>query len=92
MCEQEGLTVLGEDCDHIVPLEDGGDRYAKDNRWTICRRHHNGLKRALQEFARKRGMLDKLRSWCIDPATRPRQFRGQAYREVGRGEEGGGSD
>ena len=75
MCEQEGRTCLGSDVDHIVPIEDGGKIFDRDNRWTICRPHHNGLKRALQEFARRTGQIDRLRQWCLEPATRPPQFQ-----------------
>lgn len=71
MCEQEGRTQLGDDVDHIVPIDDGGDMLAADNRWTLCRRHHNGLKRRLQEFAKTTDRMDELREWCLHPETRP---------------------
>lgn len=71
MCRQDGLTVIGEDCDHIVPIEMGGDVMDPENIWTICRRHHNGLKKRLQDHAERTGQVDKLREWCLSPETRP---------------------
>lgn len=71
LCEQQRLATLADDVDHIVPLEDGGLKYDPLNRWSICRRHHNGWKARAQRYARKHGMLDELRRWCLEPETRP---------------------
>ena len=71
-CEQEGYEArLADDVDHIVPIEDGGAKLDVTNLQSLCRRHHNGLKRRLQEHARKHGMLEMLPKWCAEPRSRP---------------------
>lgn len=75
LCEQRGRTVLADDVDHVIPLVDGGDKYARENRQSLCRDCHNGLKRAMEQFARKTGQVDRLPDWCLKPETRPPRFR-----------------
>lgn len=75
-CEQEGFEAsLADDVDHIIPLEDGGKRLDRSNLQSLCRRHHNGLKRRLQEYARRTGQIDDLPNWCENPTNRPDMTR-----------------
>lgn len=71
-CEQEGReTVIAEDVDHIIPLEDGGARLDPANLQSLCKRHHYGLKARLQDYARRMGLIEQLPDWCADPTMRP---------------------
>lgn len=57
--------------DHILPLSEGGAKLDEDNLQPLCNRHHNGLKRKMERYARSQGLLSQLRLWCRDPASRP---------------------
>lgn len=75
-CEQEGFEArIADDVDHIIPLEDGGKRLDPANLQPLCRQHHNGLKRRLQEYARRTGQINALPLWCSDPNSRPDMTR-----------------
>lgn len=39
-CEHPQCPRLGDHVDHIVPLAEGGDRYAWSNYQTLCEDHH----------------------------------------------------
>jgi 5-methylcytosine-specific restriction endonuclease McrA len=78
MCRQEGRQRLCDAVDHKIPIDDGGDRLKAENLWSICDSHHNGPKRAMEAYARERGLIYLLPLWCDDPAERPKQFRGTA--------------
>lgn len=40
-CEREGRITAGELVDHIIPIEDGGAKFALENLQTLCRACHN---------------------------------------------------
>ena len=76
-CEQKGLEAQVADLvDHIIPTVDRTDlRLTWSNLQSLCHSCHNGLKRRLEEYARKHDMLDMLPQWCADPESRPRRLR-----------------
>jgi 5-methylcytosine-specific restriction protein A len=41
ICEENGLTVAGKVVDHIVRINDGGDRLDDDNLQVLCEKCHN---------------------------------------------------
>ena len=55
---------MGDDVDHIIPIDDGGHRYYWSNLQTLCKHHHLGLKEKLQTIARAIGRVDLLPEWC----------------------------
>jgi 5-methylcytosine-specific restriction endonuclease McrA len=40
-CKQKGLTVPATVADHIIPIEQGGERYDLDNLQSLCESCHN---------------------------------------------------
>ena len=40
MCEQEGVTQLAQELDHLTPLSRGGERLSEANVQPLCRVHH----------------------------------------------------
>ncbi len=74
-CDQGGRVVLAEDVDHMIPIADDGAVHDRENLISLCRPCHNGLKRAMERFARATGQFMKLRDWCMKPETRPERFR-----------------
>jgi 5-methylcytosine-specific restriction endonuclease McrA len=40
MCEHPGCHRVMDQVDHIVPLAEGGDRYAWSNYQSLCEPHH----------------------------------------------------
>lgn len=40
-CEEIGQVSASEFTDHIVRIEDGGDKYHEDNLQALCAFHHN---------------------------------------------------
>ena len=40
-CEQAGIISPAEFTDHIVRIEDGGDRFNESNLQSLCSFHHN---------------------------------------------------
>lgn len=40
-CLKEGRKVRSEVADHIVPIREGGARFAMDNGQGLCQTHHN---------------------------------------------------
>ncbi|MHC2108917.1 hypothetical protein [Methylobacterium sp. CM6246] len=73
-CDQNGQLTFAKLADHKYPVSDGGPMLEPNNRWSLCLTHH-GVKREMEEFARKTEQLDQLPLWCDDPAERPQQFR-----------------
>ena len=51
MCEKRGLVVEGKEVDHIVELQEGGDKLDPNNLMTLCIRCH---RRKTAEEKRKR--------------------------------------
>lgn len=74
-CKQAGRIVFAKVVDHKIPVADGGEMYAPENRWSLCIPHH-GIKTSMEAYARQRGLTQSLPLWCDDPAERPAQFRG----------------
>lgn len=75
-CEQDGFECTpADDVDHIIPIEDGGDRLSWENLQSLCKKHHYGRKARLQRYARAHGMIEMLPIWCADPSTRPDMSR-----------------
>jgi 5-methylcytosine-specific restriction endonuclease McrA len=40
-CEKEGIISAVEFTDHIVRIEDGGEKYTESNLQSLCSFHHN---------------------------------------------------
>jgi len=40
-CMEEGRTVPSEFTDHVVRIQDGGDKFAYSNLQALCAFHHN---------------------------------------------------
>jgi hypothetical protein len=73
-CDQNGQLTFAKLADYKYPVSDGGPMFDPENRWSLCRTPH-GVKREMEEFARRTEQLDRLPIWCDDPAERPREFR-----------------
>jgi 5-methylcytosine-specific restriction endonuclease McrA len=74
-CDQIGRVTVADLVDHKMPVADGGPIYDETNLWSVCLPHH-GIKAEMENYARQRGELHKLRIWCDEPAERPARFRG----------------
>jgi 5-methylcytosine-specific restriction endonuclease McrA len=85
-CMQENSYGLCDVVDHIIPLSDGGDKYADDNLQPCCNKHHNGLKRRMERYARSRGLLKELPVWCGNPAARPEAIQVRSGKHGTRGQ------
>lgn len=71
-CEHKGLTILCDAVDHKIPVKCRPDlRMVPSNWWSLCNLCHNGIKRRMEGYAIKAGLIDKLPAWCDDPSTRP---------------------
>lgn len=46
ICEREGITREATVSDHIIPINQGGDKWDWNNRQALCK-HHNAVKTAL---------------------------------------------
>ena len=63
--------------DHAVPLVDGGALFPGEaGLIALCGSCHSGVKRALENHARRTGQMDELIRWCDEPESRPRHLRG----------------
>lgn len=40
-CEKEGVIAAVEFTDHIIRIEDGGDKFSDENLQSLCGYHHN---------------------------------------------------
>jgi 5-methylcytosine-specific restriction endonuclease McrA len=45
ICAEEGCMRLATDCDHIIPMSQGGAEYERENTQGLCA-HHHALKSA----------------------------------------------
>ena len=71
-CERKGIYVLVDVVDHKIPVTIRPDlRLDPKNWWSICHSCHNGIKRRMEAYAVKAGMVDFLPLWCDDPSARP---------------------
>lgn len=72
-CDRRGLAILADVVDHKIPVRLRPDlRLDPKNRWSLCHRCHNGIKRRLEAYAVAAGMIDQLIAWCDDPTSRPK--------------------
>lgn len=76
LCEQEGRDGLTDIVDHILPrAEYPGLTFEESNLQPLCRRH-DGMKQAMEDFARKHGLLERLPLWCSSVENRPSELTG----------------
>lgn len=75
-CRRRGYLTLADVVDHMIPVVDAPDRRLD---WTNldaqCHAHHNGLKRRVEDYARKTNALEMLPIWMKHPETRPIAFQ-----------------
>ena len=75
-CAREGVLHLCDVVDHMVPIVDHPElRLEWSNLDALCHKHHNGVKRRIENFARKTGALRMLPQWMKFPETRPIHFQ-----------------
>lgn len=71
-CERKGLASLAAVVDHKIPVRERPElRLVKWNRWSLCHFCHQGIKKRMEAYAKKAGMIDLLAEWCDDPSARP---------------------
>ena len=70
-CERKGRLAFADVVDHKYPLAVGGPIHDLTNLWSLCHAHHNGLKAALERYARETGQTDRLVQWCDEPERGP---------------------
>lgn len=74
----------------MIPVTDAPERRLdKANLDGLCNIHHNGLKRKVENYARKMGQLELLPVWMKNPDTRPAQFQIIRYGPLGKPDERG---
>lgn len=75
-CRRRGYLQHCDVVDHMIPVADDPDRRLdRSNLDALCHVHHNGLKRRIEEYARKTGALSMLPMWMKNPETRPIAFQ-----------------
>lgn len=76
MCEQEGRNgVPAEIADHILPRAEYPHLALEwSNLQGLCR-HHDGVKQAMEVYARAEGCVEELLGWCSSLESRPLRFR-----------------
>lgn len=75
-CARRGYLETCDAIDHMEPVADNPDRRLdRSNLDALCHKHHNGLKRRIEEYARKTGAIRMLSIWMKNPETRPIQFQ-----------------
>lgn len=75
-CRRRGFLTLADVVDHMVPVTDAPDRRLDwSNLDAQCHQHHNGLKRRIEDYARKTNALEMLPTWMKHPETRPIAFQ-----------------
>lgn len=75
-CRRRGYLAFCDVIDHMEPVADNPDRRLDwSNLDALCHAHHNGLKRRIEDFARKTGQVSLLSRWMKFPETRPAQFQ-----------------
>jgi 5-methylcytosine-specific restriction endonuclease McrA len=73
-CDFFGRVRSPKVADHKHPVMDGGDRFALENLWALCRQCHD-WKASLEAHARSTGQVEMLRFWCDNPDQVPAKFR-----------------
>lgn len=82
-CERKGIIVVVDVVDHKIPVADRPDlRLDPKNWWSLCTLCHNGIKRRMENYARKANMVDQLQLWCDDPESRPAGLKTDRVRKV----------
>lgn len=75
-CRRRGFLTPADVVDHMIPIADKPEgRLDWDALDALCHVHHNGLKRRIEEYARKTGQIDLIPRWMKFPETRPAQFQ-----------------
>jgi 5-methylcytosine-specific restriction endonuclease McrA len=75
-CARRGYLAFGDVVDHMEPITDNPERRLDwSNLDFLCHSHHNGLKRRIEEYARKTGATRLLSQWMKFPETRPIAFQ-----------------
>jgi 5-methylcytosine-specific restriction enzyme A len=75
-CARRGYLAHCDVVDHMIPVADDPDRRLdRANLDALCHVHHNGLKRRIEDYARKTGALSMLPMWMKHPETRPIAFQ-----------------
>jgi 5-methylcytosine-specific restriction endonuclease McrA len=75
-CARRGYLAFCDVVDHMIPITDRPERRLDWNMLdALCHTHHNGLKRRIEEYARKTGQIDLIPRWMKFPETRPAQFQ-----------------
>lgn len=71
-CERHEFIVVCDVVDHKIPVSERPElRMDPANWWSLCHSCHNGIKRRMEAYAKKAGLIDKLILWCDDPSSRP---------------------
>lgn len=52
-CKALGLTTLATVADHVVPVRQGGNRFALENGQGLCHAHHNAKTRVDGSFTKR---------------------------------------
>lgn len=82
-CERKGFIVVVDVVDHKIPVVDRPNlRLDPKNWWSLCAGCHNGIKRRMENYARKANMVDLLILWCDEPETRPEALKTDRVRKV----------
>lgn len=75
-CFRRGYQFHCDVVDHMIPIADRQDgRLDWNNLDALCHKHHNGLKRRMEDFARRTGQIELLPRWMKHPETRPAAFQ-----------------
>jgi len=75
-CRRRGYLTPADVVDHMVPVADDPERRLdRSNLDALCHSHHNGLKRRVEDYARKTGQICLIPRWMKHPETRPAQFQ-----------------
>lgn len=86
-CERKGIIVVVDVVDHKIPIEYRPDlRLDPKNWWSLCHSCHNGIKRRMEAYAAKAGMIESLIMWCDEPETRPAALKKERPRRGAREE------
>ena len=75
-CAREGFVHPSDVVDHMIPVIDAPElRLQWSNLDALCHKHHNGIKRRIEQYARKTDALGMLPQWMKYPESRPIHFQ-----------------